>query len=434
MFFNCCFYFTDKSSNYGRHFVLGFTEHIYSNSDILISVVAKFNTDVTITALTSSRPLFTSHIKAGKVMEYRLPNGLKMQGTNIQSKGIEINSTNDITVFCLNHFHDTSDGYLALPTNALGTIYVVASYQARWSSNFGIISGNDETNIRITLNTSGTITYRGISYSKGSSFSITLEKLETFHMSHSYDLSGTIITANKPISVLSGDKCANVGGGACDHLAAFLLPVRNWGKEFVVATTGRMNKRVGDIFRVFAYENNTIVREDSGEISVLSSGEFMEIDLAGGNLTSFINCNKPCQVVQYVKGYRTEFGYNSDPSIIVLPSIKQFLSYYHVNFFALSHYRRHSVTLLIKKSYNNGLVMNGIRMRGLQWETINGTEYTWTVVDVSSFDNVTIFHTSPEATFGLLVFGEGNYVSYGYPGGFALTHASDGKTIFLHSL
>ena len=433
MFFNYCFHFTDKSSNYGRHFVLGFTEQHYSSSDIIISVVAKFNTDVTITAFNSSRPLFTSHIQAGKVMEYKLPNVLRMEGTNIQSKGIEVKSTKDITVFCLNHGSTTSDGYLALPTNALGTVYVVASYQARSSSNFGIISGNDETNIRITLNTIGTITYRGISYSKGSSFSITLDKLETFHMSHSYDLSGTIITANKPISVLSGDKCANVGGGACDHLAAFLLPVKNWGKEFVVATTGSMNKGVGDIFRVFAYENNTIVRRAGREISDLSSGEFTEIDLGGGDLASSINCSKPCQVVQYVKGYRTGFGYHADPSIIILPSIKQFLSYYHVNFFALSHYRRHSVTLLIKRSYNDGLVMNGIRMRGLPWETIIGTEYTWTVANVSTFDSVTIFHTSPEATFGLLVFGEGNYVSYGYPGGFALTHTSDGKIIFLHS-
>ena len=413
---------------------MGFTEQHNSNSDILISVVAKYNTDVTITALSSSRPLFTSHIQAGKVLEYTLPKSLRMAGTNIQSKGIEIKSTKDVTVFCLNHYQYNSDGYLALPTSALGTVYVVASYQARWSSNFGVISANDKTNIRITLNTSGTITYPhdGISYSKGSSFSITLDKLETFHISHSHDLSGTIITANKPVSVISGHKCAKVGSGACDHLAAFLLPVKNWGKEFVVATTGSMNKPVGDIFRVFAYENNTIVREDR-EISVLSSGEFVEIDLAGGHLTSFINCNKPCQVVQYLKGYLTGFGYYADPSMIVLPSIKQFLSYYHVTFFAVSDYSRHSVTLLIKKSYNNGMIMNGIRMRGLQWDNINGTEYTWTVVDVSTFDNVTIFHTSPEATFGLLVFGEGEYISYGYPGGFALTHTSNGKTIFLRS-
>ena len=37
--------------------------------------------------------------------------------------------------------------------------------------------------------------------------------------------------------------------------------------------------------------------------------------------------------------------------------IKQFLSHYHVTFFAISHYRRHSITLLIKKAYNNGLIM-----------------------------------------------------------------------------
>ena len=105
----------------------------------------------------SDKPLFIPHIRAGKVMEYRLPNWLRMEGTNIQSKGIEVNST----VSCLNRWNRSSDAHLALPTNALGTVYVEASYQARWSSNFGIISVNNETNIRITLNTIGTITYRG---------------------------------------------------------------------------------------------------------------------------------------------------------------------------------------------------------------------------------------------------------------------------------
>ena len=47
---------------------------------------------------------------------------------------------------------------------------------------------------------------------------------------------------------------------------------------------------------------------------------------------------------------------------------------------------------------------------------------------MSGFDSVTIFHTSPEKSFGLLVFGEGEHVSYGYPGGFTL----NGKTIFVH--
>ena len=433
------FHFTDNSSNYGRHFVLGFTEQFRQNGYIQVSIVAKFDTIVTVATLTSSsRQPIVLNVKAGNIMQYKLlPISLRMQGINIERKGIEINSTEDVTLFCLNHGVGTSDGYLALPTNALGTVYVVASYQpSAYTAHFGIISVNNETSIRIKLNTIGNITYRGTSYSKGSSFSITLDKLETFHISHLYDLSGTIITANKPISVISGNRCANVGGvGYCDHLAAFLLPVKNWGNEFVVATTGSMDKRVGpDIFRVFAYENNTIVYKADRE-SVLLSGEFTEIDVTDGDLASSVHCSKPCQVVQYVKSrYRTDIGYYADPSMIVLPSVKQFLSYYHVALFTKSAFIRHYITLLIKNCYNNGLIMNGTAMNGLHWETINGTDYTWTVVNVSGFDSVTIFHTSPEKSFGLLVFGEGDHVSYGYPGGFALidTNKYNGKTIFVH--
>ena len=63
--FHNVFYFIDNSSNYGKRFVLGFTQQNDHTGYIQISIVAKRDANVTITALTSSRPLFTFHIKAG---------------------------------------------------------------------------------------------------------------------------------------------------------------------------------------------------------------------------------------------------------------------------------------------------------------------------------------------------------------------------------
>ena len=68
----------------------------------------------------------------------------------------------------------------------------------------------------------------------GQSFTITLAKLETFHLMHLHDLSGTCITSNYPVAVVSGSPCQDVGDGACDHLVSFLLPVKKWGKQYIL--------------------------------------------------------------------------------------------------------------------------------------------------------------------------------------------------------
>ena len=111
--FHIVFYFIDNSSNYGKRFVLGFTQQNDHTGYIQISIVAKCDANVTITALTSSRPLFTFHIKAGMVMQYKLSTSFRMQGITTGRKGVEVNATEDITVFCLNHVSYISDGYLA---------------------------------------------------------------------------------------------------------------------------------------------------------------------------------------------------------------------------------------------------------------------------------------------------------------------------------
>ena len=355
---------------------------------------------------------------------------MTMKGKNIERKGIELNSTKDIAVFCLNHVDSTADGYLALPTSAVGTTYVVASYIEYGYSNFGIISGANGTKIQVILNTSDVdekIVYGGISYYKGGSLRVTLDKLETFQIVHSSDLSGSIIISNKPISVLSGNTCANLGTCCCDHLVAFLLPVENWGKTFISTATGTLKKGYGDIFRVFAYQNNTVVSSLYDQ-SVLSSGEYMHVDL-GFNLASSIDCSKPCQVVQYVKGFNIK-GITADPSMIVVPSVEQFLSYYTVVLYAGLSFQP-TVSLLIRLSYKNGLIKNGNLMSEQQWKRINGTEFAWSVVNVSGSNFVTFYHSLPEVTFGLLVFGYKSYASYGYPGGFSFPYIHRGMKRFV---
>ena len=427
-----CIFGLDKSSSYGRKFVLGFTGQYrsYTYRYITLSVVAHVDTNITIfTKKSSSNPLnVTFYVKGEEFLEYSLPLSLRMTGK--QNNGLEISSTENISVVCLNYdnYYGLGDGYPALPTYALGILYVVPLYQ-RYSSSYqtkiGIVSAHDGNNIIIKLSKSGKMYYDGMWYDHGSPFVLSLNKLQSIQLVSANDLSGTIIFGSKSIFVTSGVDGARPGtSGYIDKLESFLLPVTQWGKEYILTTVGSMSKSQGDIFRIFAYENDTVVESGYGK-KVLSSTHYTEI-MIGKNLTSFVNCSKPCQVVQYIRG-ESIGGKNADTSMTILASVKQFMPYYRIVFPSYASRFYHSITITIKKEYTNGLYLDGVKMANLTWKKINGTRYVWTVMNIPETKIATISHLSPEVTFGLLVYGWNGVVSYAYPGGMSLKNSIFGK-------
>jgi hypothetical protein len=391
-------------------------------------MVAHFDTNVTITtARTSSNPLnVTVHMKEGSSLEYSLPISLRMVGK--QYNGVQISSTMDISVMCLNYDNNYGgDGYLALPTHALGITYVVASYKpydGYSKAKLGIVSAHDGNNILIRVNKNAVIVYDGISYDHGSPFHVSLGKLQTVQVVSNSDLSGTIIFSSKPVSVVSSeDRVRPATSGNIDRVESILLPVSQWGKEYILTTVGSMNKKQGDIFRIFAYENETVVKT-AYWTKVLLFGTYAELIL-GKNLTSFVNCSKPCQVVHYIIG-ETIGGKKADTSMTVLPSIKQFLSYYRV-VPSYSSIFYSSITIAIKEDYTNGLYLDGVNMGNLSWVKIARTGYVWTVVGAPVTKIATFYHSSPEVSFGLFVFGWNGVVSYYYPGGFCFDRNYTGR-------
>ena len=218
-----CGFFIVYQSNYGTHFILGFTPQIYGGiyryyGHNEITITARFDANVTVTSLIKKDLLKTSSIKAGKVFTFTVPLSFRMEGTGIEKKGIEIKSTAEIAVIGANYMRGSSDAFLALPTATVGKTYVVAT---RLNSdgfsqnlmNIGIISQRDTTKVTITLKTKGYFRYLGSNYTRCQIFTIILTKLETIHLMHKNDLSGTIITSTYPVAVVSGSPCEVVDRG-----------------------------------------------------------------------------------------------------------------------------------------------------------------------------------------------------------------------------
>ncbi|CAB4034402.1 Hypothetical predicted protein, partial [Paramuricea clavata] len=421
-------------NNYGNRFIIGFTAPYYSyryyNDYIGVSILAPYDTNVTIFGTQSGKPWnYTVHIKEGESFEYKLPISLRMEKSIYLQNGIEISSTRDISVLCLNYQQAVgdADGYLALPANTLGVVYVVASYQPYSSgdrANIAVISAHNNNTVIVLPNKNAVIYYRGLRYDGSTSLlyiTLLLEKLEALYISGSSDLSGSIVIASKPVSVISGIDRVRISRNYDAFLETCLLPVSLWGYQYLLTTVGMLNRKQGDIFRVFAYENNTVV-ESAYWTKVLSSGMYAELVLEK-NLASFVNCSKPCQVVQYIRG-ESIGGKYADPSMTVLPSVSQFLSFYRVVLPYGSAYHD-SITIVIENKHVEGLYMDGLKLNRLEWKSINGTNYVWTIVSSSDPDAVTVYHTSSAVKFGLVVFGWNGASSYAYAGGFGFRNYSN---------
>ena len=411
-------FFIVYQSNYGSHFILGFTQQyslgLYDGYNE-ITIIARFDAKVSVIM---KDLVNTTSIKAGKVFTFTIPATFRMSGTGIEKKGIEIKSTTEIAVIGANYVYRTSDAFLALPTTTLGKTYVVATrLNSGLSSsvvNFGIISQRDGTQVTITLKTKGYFYYHNSTYTSGQSFATTLAKLETFHLMHNNDLSGTIITSSYPAAVVSGSPCENIGAGYCDHLVSFLLPAKKWGKQYILVPAID-SKSTGDFYRVFASQETMV--KSRGLTTNLRRGEFLEINLTKNALSSLVSCDKPCQVIQYLKG--AVLNRKPDPSTIILPSIEQFATSYKVVPILERQQFSNYIIIVIEEKSKDALKFNKTSDVKLNWQKVKDTEYAWAIHNISA--PVDIESCNHDKKFGVIVAGYKLYdsrQSYGYPAGF----------------
>ena len=171
----------------------------------------------------------------------------------------------NITVFGLN-----DDGaFLALPCQSYDGItssnpyeyFIFSANNPSLRSSFLIVTCEDDTTINIlpsqtirvfenTTNAGGTLTLSG----QQSRQTIYIEANQC-----GQDLTGTIITSEKPISVFAGHICGRVPADrtTCGHLVEQIPPHVVWGTTFFTVPLGR--RMAGDRFIVGAIRDNTVI-------------------------------------------------------------------------------------------------------------------------------------------------------------------------------
>src|SRR5690606_38666161 len=134
----------------------------------------------------------------------------------------------------------TNDASMLLPEHALRENHVVASYTP-WLTNyypsyFNVIAVEDATTVSWYPPVATNAGVGVPSVPAGGMGQVVMNRGDTLQVvaSKDIDVSGTYVSADKPIAVISGAEIVNVPGVQyADHIEEQMLPLDYWGQEYV---------------------------------------------------------------------------------------------------------------------------------------------------------------------------------------------------------
>ncbi|GAA3955922.1 T9SS type A sorting domain-containing protein [Hymenobacter algoricola] len=411
----------------GTDFWLSFPGNYASGATLTLFVTGDVATTGTV-AIAGLGFTATFSVTPGTVTSVPIPTNAQLFASNtIENKGIHVTAAQEITVYGLNRQQFTTDAYLGLPTDVLGTDYISLGYTSldffdpNVGTQFNVVATVDGTVVTITPSVTTDGRTANVPYN------ITLNQGQTYLLKNTgaypTDLSGSFITSTQPIAVFGGNKCANVphNHAACDHLVEQLPPTTAWGKNFVsVPLKTRLN---GDTFRFLASVNGTQVRVNGTLVATLNRGQWHERIVNG---SAQIVATQPILVAQYSNG-TTFDNVTSDPFMMLVPPFEQFLGSYTVTTPA-SGFSGNYINVVAPAAAVGTVTFDGVAIPAGSFSAIGSSGFSGAQLTVGLGS-----HTINGSGFpiGAFVYGFDQADSYGYPGGMSLSPVATVSTVTL---
>ncbi len=322
----------------------------------------------------------------------------------------------------------SNDASMLLPEHTLGQDYVVYSYPGfedllGQPSYVAIIALEHKTQVTWTAktDTAGNMLPVPFVYA-GEPGELELNERDMLQIAassneedvRSRDLSGMVIHADKPIWVVGATSCAYVpfgGKGFCDHLQEQLIPIEQWGKEYVAAHSPIRNVEK-HVWRVFAGSDNvTVATEpplDGTPFTLEKTGDYREFEVDNG-VSFIVKGNGPIMPVQYLYGSQDGAG-TGDPSMYQMVPVEQFLRRYA---FATGIDYDDDYVQVTRKKGSADVLVDGVVVTG--YYQIGDYEVAdWKIEEGAHF-------AESDQAFGIAGVGyTAKNASYAYPGGMAL--------------
>jgi len=238
-----------------------------------------------------------------------------------------------------------------------------------------------------------------------------------------YDLTGSRITSDKPISVLGGHDCTFMpySNFACDHIEESMFPVETLGQDLIV-TAPHAVSAIGSnpgqpdfmFVRVLsAADGNEITFDPPVHAPVtLDTGKWIEIGPVSQDFR--VLAKNKISVAQYMVG--EDFTGMSvgagDPALSVAIPKEQYRVAY--TFLAPTSYTHNFVNVVAEPGSN--VVIDGAVIPDGQFTPIGGAGFGVARHKIEGGAHA----MSADKNFGIVVYGYGSYTSYMYPGGLNL--------------
>jgi len=374
----------------------------------------------------------------------------------IEQKGLRIQADNPISAYFLSYEApgSTNDMALLYPIPSLGTEYITMCWRDnlptapsalippynRGPSMFAIVAPYDSTEVTITPSV---ITEDG--RPAGVPWTITLDSYETYQvlanspsLTNLYDLTGSEITSNKPISVIAGNQIAFMPDSimAADYLIEQIPPISAWGKNFNAFPIQPRNYWEKDVIRIVASEDATSIsiQDDGGTTTFsLDRGEFWEWNgqpcepgswlfegSCDGDLLDSptrIEADKPVLVGQFLMGgtmvsYTDILGSYTDPlgdpAFMLVAPAEQYSSRYV--FLTPSGYNNDFLNVAIEVGYEGTITLDGMAPTfSTTWFNIPGTTYRGARIELDPGGHV----LEADTTMLIQMYGyDSNWASY----------------------
>lgn len=297
-----------------------------------------------------------------------------------------------------------------------------------------VTATEDGTNVTVKLGSKAAVVAGGSisATAAGGTLTLTLDAGDVAELvtglGQNYDFSGSLLTADKPVQVITGVPCMDepFDVRACDHIEETVFPAETLGKHYVVARpTGPIDGEVGHVVRFYGNVDGTTLtytpKKPSGCPDTLSAGEFVECGIVTKDFE--VSGSAEFGVGMFQLGGEkvdTEFDPDNfeqpqgDPSQSFAVTVEQYRKRYV--FLAPPDYKKNFVDVVAEEGTK--LTLDGKDVSS-SLDQLTGTSWYVARIKLSS-SNDGVHTLEADKPIGIQVLGYGDNTSYQYPGGLNL--------------
>ena len=199
---------------------------------------------------------------------------------------------------------------------------------------------------------------------------LSLHSMETMLVTSHFDLTGTKISSNRPLSIMSGSQCARVPNdvGSCEFLMTHIPPTHQWGRRFLLSPH---RSRFAQGYKILAQTDETSVITTCNESAITNymlNDQQSVVFFTRGDTYCSVESTNVIYMIQYGVGGDYEDDINGDPTINNIPPIEQHV--HSVQFTVLSENSYYSIVIKNDNLFKAKIIFDGTVQSISNWKHI----------------------------------------------------------------